>query len=82
MKLKQSGQAVTEFAVALMVFIPLVLFIVIIANMLHVQTTAHKAARYMAWERVAYFRALIKNTRLGNSVNLLVTNRAIFLKVT
>ena len=57
MKLKQSGQAVTEFAVALMVFAPLVLFIVIIANMLHVQTTAHKAARYMAWERVAYTQA-------------------------
>lgn len=57
MKLKQSGQAVTEFAVALMVFVPLVLFIVIIANMLHVQTTAHKAARYMAWERVAYTQA-------------------------
>lgn len=53
----QTGQAVTEFSVALLVFIPLVLLLVVIAHMLNIQTTAHKASRYLAWERTAYTEA-------------------------
>ena len=55
------GQASSEFLVLLMVFVPLVLGMVLVANMLHVQTTAHKAARYMAWESTAYDPQTYKN---------------------
>lgn len=51
---KNKGQSIAEFLVSLAFFVPVLLFIPTLANMLLVQTTAHKASRYIAWERTAY----------------------------
>ena len=50
----QRGQAMSEFLVSMVWAVPFVFMVVAIANMLKVQTEAHKAARYVAWERTAY----------------------------
>lgn len=54
MKGKQQGQAISEFLVSLILFVVMILGLFVIGNMVSIQTTAHKAARYMAWERIAY----------------------------
>lgn len=48
------GQAYAEFVVALAILVPLMMFLPTMANLLSAQTEAHKAARYVAWERTAY----------------------------
>lgn len=48
------GQAYAEFIVALAILVPLLMFLPTMANLLSAQTEAHKAARYVAWERTAY----------------------------
>lgn len=48
------GQAYSEFIVALAILVPLLMFLPTMANLLSAQTEAHKAARYVAWERTAY----------------------------
>lgn len=50
----EKGQSSVELLVAAAVLIPLILLIPTLANLLSVQTEAHKAARYVAWERTAY----------------------------
>ncbi|MCP5015966.1 MAG: hypothetical protein GY938_11955 [Ketobacter sp.] len=50
----QRGQAMSEFLVSMVWAIPFIFMVVAISNMLKVQTEAHKAARYVAWERTAY----------------------------
>lgn len=52
--LLSKGQAYSEFIVALAILVPLMMFLPTIANLLSAQTEAHKAARYVAWERTAY----------------------------
>lgn len=68
------GQATSELLVMLAVFVPLVLGLVLVANMLHVQTTAHKAARYMAWESTAY-SAEDYRTKLNSDIMSDINNR-------
>lgn len=51
---RQQGQAISEFLVSMLWMVPVVLSFVAIAHMLNVQSTAHEAARYVAWERLAY----------------------------
>lgn len=48
------GQSMTEFLVALAFFAPIMFMLPTMANLLSVQTEAHKASRYVAWERTAY----------------------------
>lgn len=54
------GQSIAEFLVALAFLVPALLMIPTLANMLSVQTAAHKASRYVAWERTAYSTADLK----------------------
>jgi hypothetical protein len=56
------GQSIAEFLISLMFLVPAVLFIPTLANMLLVQTTAHKASRYVAWERTAYSAGDLKTS--------------------
>ncbi|NPU93452.1 MAG: hypothetical protein HPY82_16190 [Gammaproteobacteria bacterium] len=66
---KSKGQSIAEFLVSLAFFVPVLLFIPTLANMLLVQTTAHKASRYMAWERTAYSAQDLKSDEeLANEV--------------
>lgn len=60
--LNSRGQSIAEFLVALMFLVPALLFIPTLANMLLVQTTAHKASRYVAWERTAYSAGDLKSS--------------------
>ncbi len=69
------GQASSEFLVMLAVFVPLVLGLILIANMLHVQTTAHKAARYMAWESTAYSADDYANKLASSEITDDITSR-------
>lgn len=55
------GQSIAEFLVSLAFFVPVLLLIPTLANMLLVQTTAHEASRYVAWERTAYSSADLKS---------------------
>lgn len=48
------GQSSVELLVSAAVIVPIVLLLPTLANMLLLQTETHKAARYVAWERVAY----------------------------
>lgn len=48
------GQSSVELLVSAAVIVPIVLLIPTLANLLMAQTETHKAARYVAWERVAY----------------------------
>src|SRR3990167_700571 len=48
------GQSSIEFLVSMAFLLPVALLLPTLANMLLVQTEAHKAARYAAWERTAY----------------------------
>lgn len=59
--LNSRGQSIAEFLVALMFMVPALLFIPTLANMLSVQTAAHKASRYVAWERTAYSAGDLKS---------------------
>lgn len=69
---KSQGQSVAEFLVSLAFFVPVLLFIPTLANMLLVQTTAHKASRYVAWERTAYSAQDLKS---GDELSLEVRER-------
>lgn len=57
-----SGQSSVELLVSAAVIVPIVLLIPTLANLLLVQTEAHKAARYVAWERTAYPEARLKDS--------------------
>lgn len=62
MRKKASGQSAVELLVSAAVIVPIVLLIPTLANVLLVQTEAHKAARYVAWERVAYPQNQLKES--------------------
>lgn len=55
------GQSMTEFLVAMAFLAPMVVMLPTMANLLSVQTEAHKASRYVAWERTAYATADLKS---------------------
>lgn len=57
-----SGQSAVELLVSAAVIVPLVLLIPTLANLLLLQTEAHKAARHVAWERVAYPQTHLKES--------------------
>ena len=48
------GQSYIEMVISLLVLLPLLLMLPTMANLLSVQTEAHKASRYVAWEQTAY----------------------------
>src|SRR3990167_3363011 len=56
------GQSSIEFLVSMAFLLPIALLLPTLANMLLVQTEAHKAARYAAWERTAYPVDQLKTT--------------------
>lgn len=58
---KMAGQSSVELLVSAAVIVPLLLLIPTLANILLVQTEAHKAARHVAWERIAYPEGNLKN---------------------
>lgn len=58
---RSKGQSIAEFIVALAFLVPMLLMIPTLANMLSLQTEAHKASRYVAWERTAYSNADLKS---------------------
>lgn len=65
----ERGQSSVELAVAAAVIVPLMLLIPTMANLLSVQTEAHKAGRYIAWERTAYpVTAMKDNVELSDEV--------------
>ena len=47
----QSGQALTEFATMMSVFVPLFIMIPILGKVSDLNTTTIEASRYAAWER-------------------------------
>ncbi|OUS31236.1 hypothetical protein A9Q99_04355 [Gammaproteobacteria bacterium 45_16_T64] len=51
---RQRGQSVAEFLVVAAVVVPMILTIASFANLLDVQLTASKAARFAGWERTVY----------------------------
>lgn len=57
MRAIQSGQAISEFLVAMLWLVPFALGFYTLAQMWNVQITTSKAARFMAWERTAYDNA-------------------------
>ena len=59
---RMAGQSTVEFLVSAAVIVPLLLLIPTLANILLVQTEAHKAARHVAWERVAYSQDQLKDS--------------------
>ena len=59
--IKSKGQSMTEFLVVASVLVPMILTIASFANLLDVQLTASKAARFAGWERTVY----IDKTRGG-----------------
>ncbi len=58
---RAKGQSMTEFLVVASVLVPMILTIASFANLLDVQLTASKAARFAGWERTVY----IDETRGG-----------------
>lgn len=72
---KQQGQSQVEFLVALAVLLPFAILLPTLANMLLLQTEAHKSARHIAWERSAY-----PNDQLKTSDQLSVDVEDRFLK--
>lgn len=65
MRFRHKGQAQIEFLIGLAVLIPFAILLPTLANMLLLQTEAHKSARHVAWERTAY-----PNTQLKTSEQL------------
>lgn len=57
----QKGQSSVELLVSAAVIVPILLLLPTLANMLLLQTETHKAARYVAWERVAYPQDRLKS---------------------
>ena len=53
-KRSSEGQSYAEFVVARAILMPIMLMLPTVANLLSAQTEAHKAARFVAWERTAY----------------------------
>lgn len=66
------GQSITEFLVALLFLVPIILALPTLANMLSMQTEAYKAGRYVAWERTAYSSS---NVKTDNQLSLEIENR-------
>ena len=54
------GQSIVDLVISMAFLVPLLLMIPTLANMLSLQTEAHKASRYVAWERTAYSNADLK----------------------
>lgn len=52
--IRSKGQSMTEFLVVASVLVPMILTIASFANLLDVQLTASKAARFAGWERTVY----------------------------
>ena len=50
----ERGQSSVELLVSAAVLVPIILLLPTLANFLLAQTEAHKAARYVAWERTVY----------------------------
>lgn len=71
----QQGQSQIEFLVALAVLLPFAILLPTLANLLLLQTEAHKSARHVAWERSAY-----PNNQLKTSEQLSVDVEDRFLK--
>lgn len=57
-----AGQSSVELLVSAAVIVPFILLIPTLANLLLVQTEAHKAARHVAWERAAYPQNRLKDS--------------------
>ncbi len=64
---KQRGQAISEFIVAMVWMVPVIIGFVAIAQMLNMQSTTHEAARYVAWERLAYDGATYQQRVAGGA---------------
>lgn len=60
MSSRVSGQSSVELLVSAAFIVPIVIMMATLANFLMVQTEAHKAGRYVAWERTAYAAADLK----------------------
>lgn len=60
MSSRVSGQSSVELLVSAAFIVPIVIMMATLANFLLVQTEAHKAGRYVAWERTAYAAADLK----------------------
>ena len=59
----QSGQSIAEFLVVSSVLVPMILMIASFANLLDVQVTATKAARFAAWEGTVYQAVSAQDTQ-------------------
>lgn len=74
---QQCGQAIVEFLVYMAWMVPFVLLAIAIGHMLNIQSTAHEASRYVAWERLAYtgedYDRLLRDE--VNGLNAEVTDR-------
>ena len=71
----QQGQSIAEFLVVSSVLVPMILMIASFANLLDVQVTATKAARFAAWEGTVYQN--VSSTATKTRINhLMLQNRA------
>lgn len=59
-----------ELLVSAAVIVPIVLLIPTLANMLLLQTEAHKASRYVAWERTAYTQSALQEKSINMPVEV------------
>lgn len=75
MSRKTSGQSQIEFLIGMAVLLPFAILLPTLANMLLLQTEAHKSARHVAWERTAY-----PNDQLKTSEQLSVDVEDHFLR--
>lgn len=69
----QKGQTIAEFLVVSAVLVPMILMLASFANLLDVQVTATKAARFAAWEATAYQSVSAEDTKAR--INKLILNR-------
>ncbi|PCJ29398.1 MAG: hypothetical protein COA99_19485, partial [Moraxellaceae bacterium] len=72
--LTQHGQSIAEFLVVSAVLVPMLLMIASFANLLDVQVTASKAARFAAWEGTVYQSVSTNDTE--TRINNLILNRS------
>jgi len=68
MNKKQSGQALTEFATMMSVFVPLFLMVPVLGKVSDLNTTSIQASRYAAWERTISSTTDKTDVELNNEV--------------
>ncbi len=70
----QQGQSIAEFLVVSSVLVPMILMIASFANLLDVQVTASKAARFASWEGTVYQNVSEEGSK--ERINKLILNRS------